>query len=630
MNIKKTDIMPELDWFANKLDSNFSLDLDDKSKVIFGFNGVGKSSLCRIIKGKYPDEVDFLDYKELEDNYVANNEQTLRISYDITNINRLQNRLHEIESQLDLKKLLKINGITNSSKRKTVSKELEESCSQNKFPRLKSSAKSINDFNTKFTGIKLPLLFEYFKGLVNVSKVEEEINKNKTYSESVILEQIIANNEFDSAFCPVCETEINWRDILERKIHEQSRLKSELFESMRQNKIELSLEELNVLVRAAKYLKENLDVMFDLAITGTDVDNYEKLSNLYNERETIISQLNVLQKIAKEKYVAVVAKKENIINDMEKYFNVQKEDISFDDENFLIEIKFPRPISTYSTGEINLILFLHRIYSFLGSDKNILVLDDPISSLDIINEYKVAYEIVSNCNQKHIVIFTHVIDFVNILNSQRNGFLDFYYIEEYAGVLQIEKINYAPTKESPNVISLQQMESFDADGIIKQLRKRENDNSNSEVFHYFENECFIDNDSSKLSNHKLISLIDNFQGFQISDFYVNSITKIKYLVALRLWVEKQLYQFIRESEDKQKYLSKETLHSRIEFIFPRGKKIKFDLGSTNVSREKLMCKKVMLNQNIHYSSQTAHFYYILNLSLQDLHDEILDIKNMFL
>ena len=43
--INKNSIPINFEWFSNKLSSDFELTLGDKSKVIFGFNGIGKSTL---------------------------------------------------------------------------------------------------------------------------------------------------------------------------------------------------------------------------------------------------------------------------------------------------------------------------------------------------------------------------------------------------------------------------------------------------------------------------------------------------------------------------------------------------------------------------------------------------------
>src|SRR5690606_10347621 len=129
--------------------------------------------------------------------------------------------------------------------------------------------------------------------------------------------------------------------------------------------------------------------------------------------------------------------------DLKRYFQVNSENITFDDSNHSIIVKFPRELKTYSTGELNLISFLFRLYSFIGSDKSLLVLDDPVSSLDLVNHYKIAYEIVKNNKRdKKMLILTHSVEFVNVVNSQHPNSFKFYYLEEANGRIFLQSISY--------------------------------------------------------------------------------------------------------------------------------------------------------------------------------------------
>ena len=56
-------------WFASKLDNNFNLTIDEnKSIVIFGYNGLGKSSIFKCIKSVNDSSISFLDYEFKDDN----------------------------------------------------------------------------------------------------------------------------------------------------------------------------------------------------------------------------------------------------------------------------------------------------------------------------------------------------------------------------------------------------------------------------------------------------------------------------------------------------------------------------------------------------------------------------------
>src|SRR5690606_9687376 len=130
----------------------------------------------------------------------------------------------------------------------------------------------------------------------------------------------------------------------------------------------------------------------------------------------------------------------SLIRDLSIYFGVIPSNIVSNPTQYTVTIKFPREIKTYSSGELNLISFLFKIYSFIGSDKTIMILDDPVSSLDLINHYKIAYEIVKNAKTRTLIILTHSVEFINVVNSQHPNSFDYYYLEQTNGIISIQKI----------------------------------------------------------------------------------------------------------------------------------------------------------------------------------------------
>src|SRR5690606_6654832 len=97
----------------------------------------------------------------------------------------------------------------------------------------------------------------------------------------------------------------------------------------------------------------------------------------------LITQINTLQSQAQVIYSNLLNEKDRLEADLIKYFHVIN--IVFDPTNYSIKVTFPMNVKNYSSGEKHLISFLFKLYSFIGSDKSILLLDDPASSLDLIN-----------------------------------------------------------------------------------------------------------------------------------------------------------------------------------------------------------------------------------------------------
>lgn len=628
LKINKKNIPFEYNWFADKLDENFELILGNKSKVIFGFNGIGKSTLCDILKKLNNSNIEFLNYDQ-EGNSLINKKE-IHLSYQIDAVSKLDEEIAEINNKLQISSQIKNNGITNVTIRKKIHPELEKYNKENRFPMFKSMKKDVINFLKKYQYLNFKSIFSYYNDLDKIVNMEDEIVKNNEQNIYKALELIKLSVDQNQLECPLCGTITDWKTALDMKMTKLSNIKSELIEKYKSKNISITIEELNLQLEAMKELKANQNLAFDVAITGSE-EEYEKVENLLSKLKDKINEKNSLMAIAQSKFNLILNKKEYLENDLKRYFNIESKDVLYDYVNFVIIIKCPREIRKYSTGEINLLTFLYSIYSFLGSDKEILVLDDPVSSLDMINQYKIAFEIVKNISaDKTMTVLTHSIDFLNIINSQYPKQFDFMYIEELNGVIYMDKIEYVDIKENPNIITLDKIRENDSEGLIEYLKYRDYDPSlDFEVLHYSNSEHFINGDQNKLSNYKLIKLIEDFKHLSHNDFYQNSYDKIKYLAAIRVWLEMKLFISIDSSDkDKQKeFLNQNTLEERISCILPRGKKI--NINGKTITREHLMCKKVMLNQHIHFNSQIAPFSYAINLSLDDLQNEIYSIKDMF-
>ncbi len=612
-------------WFANKLDNGFSLVVNDtKSIVIFGYNGIGKSTIFKCIKNSNNPEISFLDYEFKDDKRFVG--KKLEISVNINQILSNSFQIDSINKQYDASSILKEKyGITKKSDATKISSELA-TVRQNKIITFSNHHTEIDGYINSHPNVDAKVLYDVWDELSKFVDSETELDndlKNKKYITIKKAYELLNDDT-----CPVCDVKTpNLKDILENKLSQLENHKSLLIEKM-SKLIPVDGDTINNYYNAYNDIKSDPNVLVDYFLCGGDINIYDSMETLLNQRDSLMNQNSTLIQNALNIYNSVKSQENRLKKDFKRYFDINDTDIVFDDINYKVTISFTRDISTYSTGEINLMSFLFHIYSFVGSDKKTLILDDPASSLDLINHYKIAYEIVRNTGEKNMVVLTHSVDFVNIINSQRIGAFDFYYLEECNNLIHINRIN--ANRRDSNVISLNQL--ADTDDFVRVLAERENalyqgQNDNVEVFHYTLNEKFIDNDTTKLSNHKLAELIDNFSVFNMSDFYSNTLTKIKYLCALRVWIEKKLYEIIPVSDPKKNtFLGEHELSKKIEIILPRDNSNPYNLGFT---REDLMSKKVMLNQGIHYHSKVMPMAYAINISLDQLAKEINEIKQLF-
>lgn len=313
--------------------------------------------------------------------------------------------------------------------------------------------------------------------------------------------------------------------------------------------------------------------------------------------------------------------------------------ITFDDKNKEIKIDLPREYNTYSTGELNELCLVIKLLSFKGSDKELLIIDDPLSSYDFINQYRIIFRIVKVAEKnKKVIVFTHNIDTINIVNTQHSNKFKYYYIEKLNSKLILEEIKLEINCSS--VLSLENLRNQNR--YVDLLVYRENCEEGSrfnghKVFHYdslytFQSKNPREEKFNGLTNKYFIDLIENEKIVPKSSFKENTITKILYICGIRVWIEKKIKDFIsmqnepRKTELTNSFNSKKTTVEKLKLVqFENAFKTMFP----NFLLEAFMMKKVMLNQDSHYKSQIIPFNFAINISLDDLIREIDEIKAIF-
>lgn len=584
----------QLEWFKNKLSDDFKIDFSDgRSKVVFGYNGIGKTTLYKCLKEFDSENFEYVSYSyDFESNIIK--EDNLKVWVYVFEIQKLKNELNTIQNELNVKEKLKNLGIKNKSRAKVIG--VEDIYGKPKIDKLYDY--SLYE-NFKYKDVDLKFLFSIWENLSRISIKEEEI-KNKKYMIFQALSLLENNVSNDDTICLICGSKVlNLKEVIEKRKSEWKAEKSEIIEIFKNAQKDITL--FDKYLSAYKELAQNSDLLITCIMTS-EGRSYSEINELIKNRNEIESKITRCENVAKEKYDNICQRKDNLKNDLNRYFSVTDTDIIYDDNNFSIEIKFPRKIETYSTGEINLVVFLYNIYSFLGSEKKVLVLDDPVSSLDLMNHYKIAYELTrSVSDEKKLLILTHSVELLNTINSQYPKHFNYYYIDEIEDKLKLEPIS---CKNNNNVITIN---NFDCskDVFVKALLYRESileNNKNDEehkkyieFFHYTPNEvCLSDN----ISNWKLVEMLENID-FSKCDFYDSTLLKIKCICALRIFVEKKLYDIVKKSKNDEKiksFFEKNTLSERINYVLPRD-------GLGKLTREQLLSKKVMLNQGVHYYSQ---------------------------
>lgn len=616
-------------------DADFNITIGDKVKIILGPNGTGKTSLYKNIKNRFLD-YSFIDYDEVEKSVIAK-KNTIIIGSSIVELDSKNKEKQELLDSIDVKENLKIFGITNKTNSEAVSKNLEKlrknpelAIEQFKEENLEIIF-SMDDNYSSFFG-------ENAKKIIDIKEIKTQIEDIKNNFKKHILNEIDDYLDDDEFICPVCGIKNNEpiKMIIAKKLSELKCLEEEIVINYQKKHSEMKPEKiLEDIINIKSIVEEN-------NISIENIENYficggnKEKSKIILESQEKLKKLNAeITKLEFEKekfYKTLKEHKEDLKSTFQLQFYVKDEDINFSDESKEISIKLPRKVEEYSTGEINLMTFIICILEFISSDKECLVIDDPLSSYDIPNQYRIIYEIVTAKNDtKKILIFTHNVDTINIANTQYSSLFEYEVLEKRKDTLYLNKITFS---SSTNILSVDELkkhisQDYNHLNYINLLTKKETWNDeiadeyeNHLIFHY--DEPFQKNiDNIDYTNDYLADLIDNFDDstFQNKSYLENTADKIIYTAALRIWIEKQFY--INSNNDSS--LHRKQFGDKIKYMFSNNRWT----GSSKVTRKYLMSKKVMLNQHIHQQSQIMPFYYVLNLTLDDISKEIKDIKEHF-
>ena len=608
-------------------DDSFNIELDQNSKIIFGYNGIGKSSIYKYLKSKYQ-EYDYLDYEDTKESFLKNKKEVV-IGARIQTITRLKNEIEQLKQSNDIEGILKKYDYNSQTKAKRVSNEL---ANIQKLKEIKEvtleKTKLEYASNILYEEIKKDF-FDNYKAIKEIANIKEEMEALKNVYMDQAYQALINSIDDNETTCPACNTKgiHNLKAIFnqKKKIYEESN--KSLFgnfkfhnDTDKEKKIEDLIE-----------LANNFDDKEIAELIIYDVDDKRRTNIIENLRqiEEKNKEIENLQEKLQKYYNNIKKEEKDIKFYFENRFDI--EELKFDDNENQIIIKFKRNVDTYSEGEIHLIILLFKLYEFKINDSNTLIIDDPLTSYDLINQYKTLFEIVNTAStEKKILIFTHNIEMINRINSQDSGTFRYQYIEKYLGKLYLKNIDINATG---SILSLSNLLNLDNEKYLRLLIEREKEENDEyhKVFHYDNSYTLQDTDFKGLTNEYFVNLIENFNpnGIKNMTFSQNTFNKIIYMCAIRVWIEKKFYEVIKEDEEILRKITGKQFSEKVNVLLPRNSDSLLINQYPNMTRTFLMSKKVMLNQNEHYQSQIIPFNYALNISLDELIHEVQEIKERF-
>lgn len=626
---KEKIVDEKYNFLKELLSDGFSIPEQDKPQVVFGYNGIGKTSIYKCIKeSDRSNNILFLDYTQELDNFDSKSNKII-ISAQIKKIEEIKSQIDNLG--IDFKSDLKTNfEISSAPKAKPFGDKIIRA-QKNEIVELSIAAEKIEKVNKKLGNIKLIDYINRFEDIKKINDVNEQIS---SYTKQKLKEGLLAFDSFineESKTCPLCDTiGVKVKEKILEKLSDLEEKYDNIINSFEKANVKVTRKEVEDIVEMTSILSE--DELADYILCAGSKDKLEEISKRTKELKKLEKELEKLEKEKEDSYKSLFQIKTQILKDMKERYGITETNINFDNDKKEVVITLGRKVIEHSTGEINLLKFLFKIYEFLGSNKEYLILDDPVSSLDTINNYKIAYEIVSCASKKNkrVIVFTHSIEMINTINSQRDYLFDFYYIENINGNRTLQSI---PLSDSGNVITLSRLKEYDTEKVIQALIKKENSDEDDEIQQLFHFNKIVNNNEFNLSNEHLANKINNYVDLKDEGFLKNSYNKIVYISCIRVWLEKQLYKLVEQSENGkyiEEFKKKKTLANKINYIFPRDlSESKIKNLPADLNRTSLMIRKVLLNQGVHYQSQVLPFYYAMNISLDELNKEINGIKNLF-
>ena len=610
-----------------EFDDDFNIELNQKSKIIFGYNGIGKSSIYKYLKNKY-NEYDYLDYEDTKESFLKNKKEVV-IGARIQTITKLKNEIEQLKQNNDVEGILKKYDYNSQAKAKKVSNELANIQKTKGIEQI-TLEKTKLDYvsNILYEEIKKDF-FDNYKAIKEIANIKDEMELLKNVYMDQAYQALINSIDDHETTCPACNTKgiHNLKEIFNQKKKIYEECNKSLFGNFKfSNNIEKE-KQIEKLIKLAK----DFDGKEIAELIICDVNN-ERRSNIIENLKQIEEKNKEIEKMQEklQKYYTNIKKEEKDIKlYFENRFDIEK--LEFDDNENKIIVTFKRNVDTYSEGEIHLIILLFKLYEFKINDSDILIIDDPLTSYDLINQYKTLFEIVNTASaEKKILIFTHNIEMINIINSQDSGTFRYQYIEKYLNKLYLKNIDMNATG---SILSLNNLLDLDSEKYLKLVIEREKEENDEyhKVFHYDNSYILQDSEFNGLTNEYFVNLIENFSPDDINNmtFSQNTFNKIIYMCAIRVWIEKKFYEAIKEDKETLRKITGKQFSEKVNVLLPRNSNSLLIHEYPNVTRTFLMSKKVMLNQNEHYQSQIIPFNYALNISLDELVNEINEIKERF-
>jgi len=461
--------------------------------VIYGPNGIGKTSFVSVLKDQASTSVEY----DVDDMVFTSGSQTFHVINDQNNRNVIHGETNDFLLGDDISREFKLEHeiedgykkyldscadvLKNSFKITSGSSPLLNFIADERVKEIvaeiaKTSRRGINCKNPQalelLAGIPIEeisltdeqkskidfLRSDYLKNDKSIIVQVEALSKQHVVTNPEILEieetteAITILNRFKhKTQCIVCDTpNIDTEALLAKKTQQKLRVLSPLSDkqkSLIEQVIKLVPDEDPFAIRNSLF--ESLD-QGDSSIISILIENFNETKGIYirqllSEISSLTNSCNLIElmkeladlqagqpELTDEDLVFI---EEIIGNSMNHMLKVSRNSdkkfrITLDDKPFLGE---DRESLRLSTGEQN---FLSLSFEFLrakNSTKEFVIIDDPISSFDSIYKNRIAYALMRMLRGKKRIVLTHNLDLIRLLDAQQKGCYKLYLLNNTEG-----------------------------------------------------------------------------------------------------------------------------------------------------------------------------------------------------
>lgn len=698
LKIKKENIFCE--DFNNMIDNNV-INFDNTNiNILYAPNGVGKSSFCKVLddKGEF-----ILNYGDKE--YSNNNCNLFHVINDQNSRNIIKGKAkdfllgdniakeYELKEWIDNKfddiykdiKLLYKNDLNLSkvtdNKLSWINAGLTNILKKIINIRAKSADVDIDEFYNLIQNIKYINIEEYdkikFKYIITDNNYDiimqvKKISDIKMIKDFFKIEQCddainILNKYKDLNNCIVCETKINVNQLLIDKKNSKDNILSSLDEDTQKilnNIIEKIGEDdpfnIKYTLKTAistgnvegvvKLIKEidNYILVYKNILTNTLVTslNDEFIQKYLEYKEMLSRDLNITD----EDLMFIEEFIEKNINKTIKLQRVNNKIVITLDSEDIIGVE--RENLKLSSGEQNFISLTFELLKAKNVDNEIIVIDDPISSFDSIFKNKLVYAIIKFLDNKKVLLLTHNMDLIKLVEFQTNRKFNIYLFNNFEG----QKNGFILINENekkilisiPNLLDFIRSNtilSFIKDeklyiyslipfmrGYVKYIGKNEGKDKLTKLMHGYENiqidlgKIYNDLFKSQLSNSYIVSVND------ILSIDINNLDEIidknSYPLLNKVLSNNLVYLYLRLITEKvlvNKYNINTAKYDQLSSIIYQS--FKENTIENNKNKIFFFSKKTLLNEFNHFEGNMNIFQPAIDISEVILKQEKEDIIN---